>query len=89
MNPSGIPYTNHDFDLMENDIVYMFSDGYADQFGGSENKKFMYRRLRYLLMSIHSFPMDDQKTILDENIRTWMGDNDQIDDIMVIGFKPL
>ena len=89
MNPSAVPYTNHDLDLLEDDIVYMFSDGYADQFGGSENKKFMYRRFRYLLMSIHSFPMDDQKTILDENIRTWMGNNDQIDDIMVIGFKPL
>ncbi len=89
LNPAGLPYTNHDVDLLENDTIYMFSDGYADQFGGSENKKFMYRRLRYLLMSIHSFPMSDQKIILDENIKAWMGDNAQVDDIMVIGFKPL
>lgn len=89
MNPSGIPYNNHDLDILENDIVYMFSDGFADQFGGSENKKFMYRRLRHLLMTIHRFPMHDQKIVLDENIRTWMGNNTQIDDIMVIGFKPL
>jgi serine phosphatase RsbU (regulator of sigma subunit) len=74
---------------MENDIVYLFSDGYIDQFGGSENKKFMYRRFRYLLTTIHSFPVNDQKSVLDENIRTWMGGTPQLDDMMVIGFKPL
>jgi serine phosphatase RsbU (regulator of sigma subunit) len=89
LNPSGTPYTNHNLDIQDNDIVYMFSDGYADQFGGTENKKFMYRRLRYLLMTIHKFPLQDQKTILDENIMAWMGNSTQIDDIMVIGFKPL
>lgn len=89
MNPDGISYINHELDLMNNDILYIFSDGYVDQFGGSDNKKFMYRRFRYLLMTIHRFPVDDQKAILDENIKTWMGRNDQIDDIMVIGFRPL
>jgi serine phosphatase RsbU (regulator of sigma subunit) len=89
MNPSGISYTNHVFDLKDNDILYIFSDGYVDQFGGSENKKFMYRRFRYLLTTIHRFPLDDQKAIIDENINTWMAGNPQIDDIMVIGFKPL
>ncbi len=88
MNPSGISYTNHVFDLKDNDIFYIFSDGYVDQFGGRENKKFMYRRFRYLLTTIHRFPLDDQKAILDENINTWMAGNPQIDDIMVIGFKP-
>jgi len=67
----------------------MFSDGYVDQFGGSDNKKFMYRRFRHLLLNINHFPVEDQKAILDENIRTWMGNNEQIDDIMVIGFRPL
>jgi len=65
------------------------SDGYADQFGGKDNKKFMYRRFRYLLINIHKFDVEDQKSILDENLRNWMGDNPQVDDIMVIGFKPL
>lgn len=89
MNPSDIPYTSHKLDLLEDDIFYMFSDGYVDQFGGSENKKFMYRRFRYLLMTIHRFPINDQKAILDDNIRTWMKENIQIDDLTVIGFRPL
>lgn len=89
MNPDGLPYKDHEMDLLDDDIFYIFSDGYVDQFGGSENKKFMYRRFRYLLMSIHNFPFNDQKAILEENIKTWMGANEQVDDMMVIGFKPL
>ena len=89
MNKEGFSYTDHVMDLMEGDIFYMFSDGYADQFGGSQNRKFMYRRFRYLLLTIHNFSFDDQKSILDENIKTWMGRNVQVDDIMVIGFRPL
>jgi serine phosphatase RsbU (regulator of sigma subunit) len=89
MNPEGQPYTDHEIDLLDNDIFYIFSDGYVDQFGGSENKKFMYRRFRYLLLTIHSFPVNDQKAILEENIKTWMGLNEQVDDMMVIGFRPL
>jgi serine phosphatase RsbU (regulator of sigma subunit) len=88
MNPEGLPYTDHEMDLLENDIFYIFSDGYVDQFGGMDNKKFMYRRFRYLLLTIHQFPVDDQKEILEENIRTWMGINEQVDDMMVIGFRP-
>ena len=89
MNPEGVSYTDHELDIMEDDIFYIFSDGYVDQFGGSENKKFMYRRFRYLLTTIHSFPVDDQKSILEEQFRTWIGNNVQVDDIMVIGFRPL
>jgi serine phosphatase RsbU (regulator of sigma subunit) len=89
MNPDGHSYADHEVDLMEDDIFYMFSDGYVDQFGGSENRKFMYRRFRYLLLTIHRFSVDDQKSILEENIKNWMGSNVQVDDIMVIGFRPL
>jgi serine phosphatase RsbU (regulator of sigma subunit) len=89
MNPDGLPYTDHELDLLADDIFYIFSDGYVDQFGGSENRKFMYRRFRYLLMTIHNFPVNDQKAILEENIKTWMGVNEQVDDMMVIGFRPL
>jgi serine phosphatase RsbU (regulator of sigma subunit) len=89
MNPEGLSYVDHELDLMDDDIFYLFSDGYVDQFGGSENRKFMYRRFRYLLLTIHRFPVNDQKAILDENLKTWMGNNVQIDDIMVIGFRPL
>lgn len=89
MNPDRVPYNDSEIDLKEDDILYIFSDGYVDQFGGSENKKFMYRRFRYLLLTIHHFPVNDQKAILDENIRTWIGRNEQVDDIMVIGFRPM
>jgi serine phosphatase RsbU (regulator of sigma subunit) len=89
MNPEGVPYKNHELDLQEDDVFYLFSDGYVDQFGGKENKKFMYRRFRYLLLNIHSYPFSDQKAVLDENIRSWMGKNQQVDDMLVIGFKPL
>jgi serine phosphatase RsbU (regulator of sigma subunit) len=89
MNPEGLPYTDHTIEIQEDDIFYLFSDGYVDQFGGVENKKFMYRRFRYLLTTINTFPMNDQKGILEENIKTWMGSNEQVDDMMVIGFRPL
>ena len=89
MNPEGLSYLDHEINLLDDDIFYIFSDGYVDQFGGSENKKFMNRRFRYLLMTIHNFPVNDQKAILEENIKTWMGNNEQVDDMMVIGFRPL
>jgi serine phosphatase RsbU (regulator of sigma subunit) len=89
MNPEGISYADHEEDLMDDDILYIFSDGYVDQFGGTENKKFMYRRFRHLLTTIHRFPLQDQKAILDDNIKSWMAGNPQLDDMMVIGFKPL
>ena len=89
MNIHGLSYTNREIEIYKDDMLYLFSDGYVDQFGGSENKKFMYRRFRYLLMTIYKFPVEDQKAILDENIKTWMGENDQIDDMLIIGFKPL
>ncbi len=89
MNTDDVSYTNHELDLLEDDIIYLFSDGYADQFGGAENKKFMYRRFRYILLNIHHLSVSDQKTILEDHINTWMGGKIQIDDIMVIGFRPL
>jgi serine phosphatase RsbU (regulator of sigma subunit) len=89
MTPPGVTYTNTEMELMKDDMMYLFSDGYIDQFGGADNKKFMYRRFRYLLMTIYHFPVEDQKSILEENIKSWMGGNPQIDDMLVIGFKPL
>jgi serine phosphatase RsbU (regulator of sigma subunit) len=89
MAPVGVLFRNNEMDLLEDDMLYLFSDGYVDQFGGEENKKFMYRRFRYLLMNIHSFPLADQKAILEDNIVTWKGNNPQVDDILIIGFRPL
>jgi serine phosphatase RsbU (regulator of sigma subunit) len=81
-------FNRHTEKIEPGDIIYLFSDGYADQFGGPENKKFMYRRLRHLLVTISKFPMGDQCRILEETIMSWMSETDQIDDIMIMGFKP-
>jgi serine phosphatase RsbU (regulator of sigma subunit) len=82
-------FTNTVIPLEREDLIYMFSDGYPDQFGGPEGKKFKYRRFRHLLMSIHQLPMQEQKRRLEENINEWMGVNhDQIDDQLVIGIRP-
>ena len=72
----GQDFTSHQTDLYDGDTVYLFSDGYVDQFGGMENKKFMNRRLRYLLVTIHKYSLADQKTILTDNFVSWMGDNE-------------
>lgn len=74
--------------LQEGDILYLFSDGYADQFGGPDNKKFMYRRLRHILLTISKYPLSDQKRILDETITAWMQEYEQIDDMMIMGVRP-
>lgn len=89
MTPAGVNYTNNEMELMDGDMMYMFSDGYVDQFGGEANKKFMYRRFKYLLMTIHHSTVADQRSMLDDSINNWMSGLPQIDDILVIGFKPL
>ena len=80
-------FDNHEFDVKKGDTVYIFSDGYADQFGGDRGKKFKYRRFHDLLLEIHKEPMAKQREILNDTIVNWMGDLEQIDDILVIGVK--
>ncbi len=79
--------------LMNDDIIYVFTDGYADQFGGPDNKKFKYRRFRHLLLNIHKLPMSDQKAILHQKMEEWKNYFDiaqeQVDDMLIIGIKPL
>ena len=81
-------FTSHHIELEEDDMIYLFSDGYADQFGGPEGKKFKYRRFRHLLLSLHQMPMQQQQKALHDSIREWRGELDQVDDILVIGVKP-
>jgi len=80
-------FKNNEIELLDGDCLYLFSDGYADQFGGPENKKFMYRRFEQLLLEINSKPMEVQKEFLQNRINEWMGTNDQVDDILVIGIR--
>tara|TARA_B100000809_G_scaffold266274_1_gene328182 strand:- start:4227 stop:6014 length:1788 start_codon:yes stop_codon:yes gene_type:complete len=78
-------YTNHTIQLEEDDYVYIFSDGYADQFGGVKGKKFMYKRFRDHLLGLKGKEMNDQKNYLDTTLEDWKGPLEQIDDILVIG----
>jgi len=81
------PFTNHEFKIAKGDMIYLYSDGYADQFGGHEEKKFKSLPFRQLLLKIHNEPLEKQKQILDKTISDWQGNLDQIDDIMVIGIR--
>ena len=87
-NDSRDIFTSQEIPFTSDDIVYIFSDGYVDQFGGPESKKFKYRRFRHLLLNIHKLPFEDQKAILHQKMEEWMGDNnEQVDDMLLIGFK--
>ena len=80
-------FTNHDIQLEIGDTFYMFSDGFIDQKGGKDNKKFMSKNFKNLLLEIHDHPMYDQKEILDKSLSDWMGNNSQMDDILVMGVR--
>jgi serine phosphatase RsbU (regulator of sigma subunit) len=80
-------FQNHEVTLTDGDTVYLFTDGYVDQFGGSDGKKFKYRPFRNLLLNICKLSMEDQKRSLLENINTWKGDLPQLDDISIFGFR--
>jgi ligand-binding sensor domain-containing protein/serine phosphatase RsbU (regulator of sigma subunit) len=84
-------FSLHEINLQKNDIIYLASDGYSDQFGGPENKKFMSLRFRELLLNISDKPMSVQKVLLDETIEDWKNGKgfkcEQTDDITVMGIK--
>ena len=73
--------------LRKNETYYIFSDGYQSQFGGEKNSKFLTKRLRETLMAIQDESMENQKRILAETIVQWQGENEQIDDMLVIGIR--
>jgi serine phosphatase RsbU (regulator of sigma subunit) len=81
------PFTRHIIPLMQGDALYMFSDGYCDQFGGPELKKFKKKNLKKLFLDIHLKNMSDQKKILNDTIEKWKGDLPQVDDILMLGIK--
>jgi len=81
------PFTNHVLQIKPNDSIYLFTDGYLDQFGWRTGKKFYKHNFRELLLSIQNVPMKAQKILLENNLKNWMGDLEQVDDIMVIGLQ--
>ena len=86
-NPYTKSFATHKIPLLAGDIVYIFSDGYADQFGGLKGKKYMYKQFRETLLSIKDLPMEDQRLALDSKIETWKGSYEQVDDILIIGVQ--
>ncbi len=80
-------YTNHTFELESGDCVYLFSDGYADQFGGPRGKKFKYKQLRDILVEMKDLPMDQQKIQLKQKFDDWMENESQIDDVLIMGIR--
>ena len=92
-NPIGIshkarkPYYLKTISLKRGDIVYMFSDGYADQFGGPKRLKFLYSKFRKLLVDISEKDMENQKIEIIKNFNNWKGHEKQVDDILVVGVK--
>ena len=84
---ADMPFTNHTLDLENEDVIYTFSDGYQDQFGGPRGKKFMIKRFKHLLIDIHKNPMSEQKDILLAKLEEWQGTFERVDDIIVMGVR--
>lgn len=91
-NPIGVyikeqKFINNSFEIQKGDKFYIFSDGFADQFGEKENKKYLTKNFKKLLQAISEKSFATQKTILNNTIEDWQGNNEQNDDILVIGFE--
>lgn len=80
-------FVYHEWAFQRGVSYYLFSDGYLDQFGGPDGRKFMKKNFKKLILNIQSYPMTRQKEILEKNIKAWMGQSPQIDDILVLGIR--
>ncbi|MBN1597264.1 MAG: response regulator [Bacteroidales bacterium] len=81
------PFRKHEVILKHDDRIYLFSDGFVDQFGGDKGLKFLSKRFKEVLVNIHKQPMEEQKKLLEKSLTDWMGDRPQLDDILVIGLR--
>ncbi|HXC07252.1 MAG TPA: SpoIIE family protein phosphatase, partial [Bacteroidia bacterium] len=80
-------FTEHRINVKEGDTIYMFSDGYQDQFGGPDGKKFMVSRFRTMLEQINSMPMVEQSQRVEKELTGWQGNMDQTDDVLLMGVR--
>ena len=80
-------FEEHKIAIEPDDVLYLLSDGIQDQFGGPGNAKLMKRGLRKILLEIHEEPMEQQKELIAKRISQWMGSNEQVDDILIMGIK--
>jgi len=80
-------FTNNEFTFMKDDIIYIFSDGYADQFGGKDDRKYTYKQFKNLFLRIQNLTMPQQQEKLFEELDRWQGKRKQLDDILILGIK--
>jgi len=80
-------FTEQSFSIKKGDTIYLLTDGYTDQFGGGKQKKFMKKRWRDFILKINSHPLYIQKLLIKEKFLAWKGENEQLDDILVVGIK--
>ncbi len=80
-------FTSFEFSYNPDDIIYMFSDGYIDQFGGTNRQKFMSKNFKKLILDNYNKPIVEQKKVLENTLTKWQGNNEQVDDILVMGIK--
>jgi serine phosphatase RsbU (regulator of sigma subunit) len=85
--PISQEFITHEFALEKNDCIYLFSDGYADQFGGVKGKKMMTKNFKRLLVSLSSETMESQKKLIAERLNEWQGNLEQVDDICIMGVR--
>jgi serine phosphatase RsbU (regulator of sigma subunit)/tetratricopeptide (TPR) repeat protein len=86
-HPEPKLFTNHEIQIKKGDSIYIFSDGYADQFGGPNGKKFKYKQLEDLVLANNQLPLEQQKQILKKAFVEWRGNLEQVDDVCVIGVR--
>ena len=83
----SLPFTNKKISLLKGDSLYIFTDGFADQFGGPKGKKYKYQRFKDLLISSQHLDMSRQKEKILEAFNEWKGNLEQVDDVLVIGIR--
>ena len=81
------PFTNHHVKLKKGDMIYIYSDGYQDQFGGPKGKKYMVKKFKTFLTRLSALPIDEQRVKIQEEFHGWKGNHDQVDDICVMGIR--
>jgi serine phosphatase RsbU (regulator of sigma subunit) len=85
--PNSVPFTTHSIDLKKGDSIYLFTDGFQDQFGESSGKKFKSAQMRKLFVSLQEKSMEDQKAFIERSFKVWKGNFEQVDDVCIIGVR--